>query len=145
MAIKRIEIDRHFQNLAKQVKDVIEDNEGSIDDQKEHVEYLMQLEITFREDIKRYSKGTETYSKFIKYITDEVGNMLTAKSYFREVAADYTKISEKIKNKDAKGLMEFHPNYSMIQFIVKNWGGSLPKKVQSTYNKFRIKKRTYRK
>ena len=65
MAIKRIEIDRHFQNLAKQVKDVIEDNEGSIDDQKEHVEYLMQLEITFREDIKRYSKGTETYSKFI--------------------------------------------------------------------------------
>jgi DNA-directed RNA polymerase specialized sigma subunit len=62
--------------------------------------------------------------------------MLTAKSYFREVAADYTKISEKIKNKDAKGLMEFHPNYSMIQFIVKNWGGSLPKKVQSTYNKF---------
>lgn len=136
MATKRIEIDRHFQNLAKQVKDVIEDNEGSIDDQKDHVEYIMQLEMTFIEDVKRYSKGVEAYSKFITYITDEVGNMLTAKSYFREVAADYTKISEKIKNKDAKGLMTFHPNYSMIQFIVENWGGPLPKRVQSTYNKF---------
>jgi DNA-directed RNA polymerase specialized sigma subunit len=136
MAFKRIEIDRHFQNLAKQIKDVIEDNEGSIDDQKEHVEKLMQLEITFREDIKRYSKGVETYAKFIKYITIEVGNMLTAKSYFREIAADYTKISDKMKNNDAKGLMTFHPNYSMIQFIVENWGGPLPKKVQSTYNKF---------
>jgi hypothetical protein len=136
MAFKRIEIDRHFQNLARQIKDVIEDNEGSIDDQKEHVERLMQLELTFREDIKRYSKGTEAYVKFIKYITIEVGNMLTAKSYFREIAADYTKISEKMKNDDAKGLMIFHPNYSMIQFIVENWGGPLPKKVQSTYNKF---------
>lgn len=136
MAFKRTEIDRHFQNLARQIKDVIEDNEGCIDDQKEHVERLMQLELNFREDIKKYSKGLEAYNKFIKYITIEVGNMLTAKSYFREVAADYTKISEKMKNKDAKGLMTFHPNYSMIQFIVENWGGPLPKRVQSTYNKF---------
>lgn len=136
MAFKRIEIDRHFQNLARQIKDVIEDNEGSIDDQKEHVERLMQLELTFKEDIKKYPKGAEAYVKFIKYITVEVGNMLTAKSYFREIAADYTKISEKMKNNDAKGLMIFHPNYSMIQFIVENWGGPLPKKVKSTHNKF---------
>lgn len=136
MAVKKIEIDRHFQNLAKKIKDVIEDNEGSIDEQKEHVEQLMKLEILFREDIKKYSKSTEAYSKFIDYIVNDVGNMLTAKSYFREVASDYTKISEKIKNKDAKGLMEFHPNYSMIQFIIDNWGGSLPKRAQSIYNKF---------
>lgn len=136
MASKRIEIDRHFQNLARQVKDVIEDNQGSIDDQKEHVERLMQLEASFKEDIKRYSKSTEVYGKFIVYITEEVGNMLTAKSYFREVSPDYTKIYEKIKNKDPKGLMSFHPNYSMIKFIVDNWGEPLPKKLQSIYNKF---------
>ena len=136
MALKKTEIDRHFQNLASQIKDVIEVNEGCIDDQKDHVERIMQLEITFREDIKRFAKGTEVYGKFIKYITVDIGNMLTAKSYFREVATDYTKISEKMKNKDAKGLMTFHPNYSMIQFVVENWGGPLPKKVQSTYDKF---------
>jgi hypothetical protein len=136
MAFKKIEIDRHFQNLAKQVKDVIEDNDASIDDQKEHVQKIMRLELSFREDVKLYSKGILAYSKFIEYITVEVGNMLTAKSYFREVASDYTKISDKIRNKDAKGLMEFHPNYSMIQFIVENWGGPLPKRVQSTYNRF---------
>jgi hypothetical protein len=136
MALKRTEIDRHFQNLAKQVKDVIEDNEGSIDDQQEQVERVMELELLFRDDIKRYSKGTEAYVKFIKYISVDVGNLLTAKSYFREVATDYTKISRKMKDKDAKGLMDFHPNYSMIQFVVDNWGGPLPKKVESTYKKF---------
>ena len=136
MSPKYIDIDRHFQNLAKQIKDVIEDNEAVVEDQKEHVERLMALERQFAKSISETLKGAETYSKFITYITVEVGNMLTAKSYFREVASDYTKISEKMRNNDAKGLMSFHPNYSMIQFVVNNWGAPLPKKARVIYDKF---------
>lgn len=121
MANKRFN-DREFQKLAVRIKHAILENEGQIGDQKDQVERLIELERKFRNDICKYSRSTEMYRLFIDYISNDVGNILSAQSYFREKSTLFNKkISPAIKSKNSQELMKFDINYQLIQFIVDNW------------------------
>jgi DNA-directed RNA polymerase specialized sigma subunit len=135
MASKRF-TDRDFQKLAERIKRAIKDNEGLIGDQKDQVERLVTLEREFRHCICQHNQSTKVYQLFIHHICEEVGNILTAQSFFREKSKVFRKdISPLIKTKDAKGLMEFDINYKFIKFIVENWKGKFPAKANNLYIK----------
>jgi hypothetical protein len=97
---------------------------------------MLELEKSFVRVLKRYSVGVQCYSKFIYYITDELGNILNAKPYFRERSTTFNKfLSKAFKDKNPKGLMNFHPNYKFLQFCMKNME-SIPPKIQEVYDKY---------
>jgi len=127
--------DREFQKLAERIKNAINENEGLIGDQQAQVEKLVSLERKFRNDICKYSKSNDVYADFIDYVVNDLGNILSAQSYFREMSKVFNKrISPAIKERNAQALMEFDINYQLIQFIVKNWGGPLPARAQKFYD-----------
>lgn len=86
--------------------------------QREQVEKLLGLERDFQEALRVHSKGVWAYQKFVTYITEEKGNILHARPYFRERQPFFTKkISPALKAKDAKALMAFRANFRLIQFL----------------------------
>jgi DNA-directed RNA polymerase specialized sigma subunit len=133
---KRIILDRDFQELAARVNNALIENDGLIGDQKAQVEKVFDLEKKFLAVIKKYSKTTSIYESFIRYIHEDLGNVLSAKSFFREAAIEFNKnISPVIKDRDAKSLMKFHGNYQLIKYIVDSWG-PLPVKIEKCYEDF---------
>jgi hypothetical protein len=131
--------DRKFQELAAQVNQALEDNEGLIGDQKAQVERLMTLEKRFQKRIRPYSRTITVYQKFIDHIVIVHGNILNAQSYFREKKEALNKgISPAIKNRDVYKLMNFHINFQMIQFIKDNWGSPLPKELNKIYEDIKV-------
>lgn len=97
---------------------------------------MLDLERSFMRTLKRYSVGVQCYTKFIQYITDELGNILNAKPYFRERSTTFNKfLSKAFKDKNPKVLMNFHPNYKFIQFCIRNMD-SIPSKIQEIYEKY---------
>ena len=126
MARKRLN-DREFQKLATRIKHAIVTNEGQIGDQKDQVERLVNLERKFRNDIRKYDRSIDVYRLFIDYVCKELGNILSAQSYFREKSTVFNRsISPAIKEKNPYELMKFDINYKFIKFIVDNWEDDLP-------------------
>lgn len=129
--------DRDFQELAARINNAIIENEGLIGDQKEQVELLFSLERKFQHAINKYSQTIDIYKKFINFIINENGNILSARPYFREKSDVFSKgITEAIKNNDPEALMKFDINYQLINFIVKNWKGKFPERVEDKYKDF---------
>lgn len=127
--------DREFQKLAEKIKHAIQENEGLIGDQQAQVERLVSLERKFRNDICKYSKSNDVYAAFIDYIRNDLGNILSAQSYFREMSKVFNKhISPAIKEKDTQELMKYDINYQLIKFIVDNWEGDLPARASKFYD-----------
>lgn len=127
--------DREFQKLTKKIKNAINDNEGLIGDQQAQVERLVSLERKFKNDICKYSKSNDVYAAFINFIREDLGNILSAQSYFREMSKVFNKyISPAIKDKNAQELMKYDINYQFIKFIRDNWGGNLPLRAQKYYD-----------
>ena len=129
--------DREFQNLATRINSAIIANDGLIGDQKEQVDLLYSLERKFQFYVNKYQKTVDIYKKFIDYIVKEKGNILSARTYFREKKGVFSsQITPMINNGDAQGLMEFDANYQLIKFIVDSWGGKLPERVSRYYKEF---------
>lgn len=127
--------DREFQKLTEKIKNAIDDNEGLIGDQQAQVERLLSLERKFRNDIRKYSKSNDVYAAFITFITEDLGNILSAQSYFREMSKVFNKhISTAIKTRDTQELMKYDINYQLIKFIKDNWGEDLPERAQKYYD-----------
>jgi DNA-directed RNA polymerase specialized sigma subunit len=128
--------DRDFQKLAAKVNQTLINNENLIGDQKTQVENVMALEVSFIDSIKKHTRGYETYDLFILFIIKDLGNILSARPYFRETGVDFTKnITPAIKGRNPKRLMDFQGNFMLIKFIVDNWGSPLPKKSDDIYQK----------
>jgi len=145
MAKNKLEFDQHFQKLSELVNFKLEVNnykkltkKQKDQLQEKQVNNVYELEDIFKKSLRNTApeKLTSVYQKFITYIRKDIGNILVSQSYFREKKTSFTKISKCIKNDDPKGLMEFHPNYNLIAFIVKNWEDPLPLKTQSVYDRF---------
>lgn len=132
---KKPKMDFDFQNLAEKIDLILQKNEEDLTDQKEQVERVFILEKRFQERLKKYAKSKEVYKSWLHTIRD--GNILLAKSYFRETIQVFNaKISGTIKDGNIENLMNFHPNYYLIKHIVDNWGGPLPKGLQETFDQF---------
>jgi DNA-directed RNA polymerase sigma subunit (sigma70/sigma32) len=129
--------DRDFQELAIKVNNTLIQNDGLIGDQKQQVELLFSLENKFKNSIQRYQQTHDIYIKFINHIVNNNGNILSARPYFREKADVFSsKITEAIKEKDARSLMKCDINFQFIDFIVKNWKGKLPERTRGYYKDF---------
>ena len=132
----------HFRKLASQVKTVIANNKGLIGDQKKQVELLYSLETKFQYYAKKHRQTTVIYKKFVEYITKDIGNILSARIYFREKNNTFNAfIAKALKASDIKALKEFHGNYHLINFIYNNWEGKLPVKVERYYNEVKEARR----
>ena len=128
---------REFQELAARINATIIENEGLIGDQKDQVELVYILEQKFKHFIQNYKTTIDVYEKFVKYITEVNGNILSARPYFREKAETFGyAITKAIKENNAKELMKFDINFQLIDFIVKNWGGPLPERPDRYYKDF---------
>jgi len=128
---------REFQELAAKVNNAILDNEGLIGDQKDQVELLFSLEQKFKRNIQKYQQSVEVYKKFVNFIVNNKGNILSARPYFREKADVFnSKIAKAIKEGNLTLLMTFDINFQLIDFIVKNWRGSLPERPKRYYDEF---------
>lgn len=134
---KKFFVDREFQRLASSINTSIVRNEEDNSDQRKQVEKVVKLEKYFANALKRYARATEVYVMFAEFVRNDLGNILSAKPYFRETPANFTKhISPAIREKNAKRLMDFHPNYQLIKFVVTRWGEPLPANLQSIYDRF---------
>lgn len=134
---KRRPTDREFQQLTAQINQTIIDNDGLIGDQKDQVELLLQLESKFKFTICKYTQAVDVYGKFIDFIVNENGNILSARPYFREKGATFSKgITKAIRERDPVALMEYDINYQLINFIVTNWKGKLPERPKRYYEDF---------
>ena len=139
MAKHKLYIDRDFQKLAIQVNQALIDNENLIGDQKTQVEKVMGLEKSFIDSLKKYSRGNEVYGLFIDFVLKDLGNILSARPYFREGGPEFTKhITPAIKSHNSKKLMDFKANFMLIKFVVDNWGSPLPKQTETIYKKLVI-------
>lgn len=119
--------DRYFQKLTANVNGAIIKNKGLIGDQQEQVELLMSLERKFQHFIQKYQQTYKIYEKFVLYITKDVGNILTAQSYFRERNTVFSsEISSIFKENNYRKIGEQKINFQLVDFIVKNWKGKLP-------------------
>lgn len=103
--------------------------------QEKMVNDLLAKEEVFKNLIFTFTEGNEAYMKFLNEILEVNGNILTAKPYFREVAETFfEKISGAIRDKDVFTLQKFHINYRFIKFIMDNWVGKVPSKVQKAFD-----------
>ena len=128
---------REFQELTAKINNVIKQNEGLIGDQKAQVELLVSLEDKFKYFIQKPKQIVSVYQKFINYIVNENGNILSARPYFRERSGVLSKgITKAIKENKPEDLMKYHINYQLIDFIVSNWEGPLPERAGRYYREF---------
>lgn len=134
---KKFPTDREFQDLAARVNQALIDNDGLIGDQKDQVELVVTLEKRFKNYALKYQQTTDIYGKFIDFIINDNGNILSARPYFREKADVFSSgITKAIKEDDAEALTKFDINFQLIDFIVNNWKGQLPEKISKCYDEF---------
>jgi DNA-directed RNA polymerase specialized sigma subunit len=124
--------DNHFKLFAGQLEKAIE-KYGSVDEiviverQRKQVEKLVSLERKFRRTLVNHPWGPGVYRSFIKMITEERGNILAARPFFRERQDVFTaKISKALRDKKEKRLYPFAINYQFVRFVMesRNWKGS---------------------
>jgi DNA-directed RNA polymerase specialized sigma subunit len=90
--------------------------------QQEQVNSLSALELKFRDELLSSDLAETAYNRFIEFITEDLGNILRAKPYFRERKdAFQNHIARALKEKDWKALKGFHVNYLFINIVTKNW------------------------
>lgn len=127
--------DDGFYWLAKQITSVIQHNSKEYGlEQKEEVEKLMVMEELFRKEILKYGQSRSIYELFILKIVASNKNILSARPYFRERAATFSKeITPAIKEGNVDALQQFKINFLMISFIMKSWKGQPPARVQELF------------
>ena len=107
--------------------------------QKNQVERMMELEEIFRKTINSYKQSDKIYKKFLIFIKMEKGNILTARPYFRENSKTFGDfISDAFKENDSERIKDFHINFKLMKFIIKNWRGTLPAKATAAWDEHKI-------
>jgi DNA-directed RNA polymerase specialized sigma subunit len=116
--------DSHFRLFAGQLEKAIE-KYGGVDEiviverQRKQVERLVSLERKFRRTLVKHYWGPAVYRDFIKMITEERGNILAARPFFRERQDVFTaKISKALRDKKEKRLYPFAINYQFVKFVM---------------------------
>jgi DNA-directed RNA polymerase specialized sigma subunit len=142
MSNNKTQFSQEFKNFAKSANLKIQANKVPNYDQGAHVNTVFALENSIKNSLQSASpeRLAVVYQMFITHIKYDVGNILSAQSFFREKKKEFNKISKAIKNSDIPTLLQYHINYNLIEFIKENWGAPFPSKVQTVYNKF-IKER----
>lgn len=138
MAKKKVDFkpDNSFYQLADEVTRAIKNNKNDNTEQKEQVELLMKLEQDFKKSVLKYPRQCrEIYKRFILMVIVDNKNILSARPYFREKSAVFSKsITPAIRDGDYETLKKFHINFLLIDFIKQNWKGAFPERCQDLYD-----------
>ena len=87
--------------------------------QQRQFETLVGLEDEFRRVLVAHRSGAGVYRDFVRYICQEVRNILAARPYFRERQRVFTRdISVVLKRQEPLLLFKFHFNYQFVNFVV---------------------------
>lgn len=127
-----------FYNLANRVASILKENGcQSISKkeftkiQKDQVNRMLELEESFRKTICQYKQSDKIYQKFMMFIKIEKGNILLARPYFRERSTVFgAEVSPAFKEDNYLELKRFTINIKLMEFIIENWRGKLPKKAE---------------
>lgn len=104
-----------------------EDEDGR--NQKKLLEALFDLEIKFRDTMLSTPEGIEVYKKFIDYIINDKGNILSARIYFRERQDTFSsQISSTFSTNKPNQLTKYNINYPFAKWAFDKYVG--PKKDQ---------------
>ena len=88
--------------------------------QKNQVESLVSLEEQWKQTLIAHAWGPKVYRQFVEFIREEVGNILSARPYFRERQTHFVQfISPALRNKDPEALYPHRINASFILWALK--------------------------
>jgi DNA-directed RNA polymerase specialized sigma subunit len=104
-------------------------------------ERLVAEEDKFRKLLLSSSEGRAIYGKFMAYINEVKGNLLSAQVYFRERQKTLNKkMSRSFERNKPELLHDFHVNYRFVKWALENYNGFDRKKLTSIFkqiHKFR--------
>lgn len=124
--------DKHFKQFAVSLERAIEKYGGVeeitlVERQKQQIETLVSLEKKFRKTLIQHAWGPSVYRSFLSMITEERGNILAARPFFRERQDIFIeKIAKALRTQNAKLLYPFAVNYQFVRFVMnaRNWRGN---------------------
>lgn len=88
-------------------------------DQKKMLDELIQLEANFKKVILSHKSGNDTYVKFMDFIMNEKGNILSARVYFRERQQTFSsKLFKAFHKKNASMLHKFRINFLFAKWCL---------------------------
>lgn len=124
--------DNHFRHFAVSVERAIEqygsiEEVGVVERQKEQIEGLVALEKKFRKTLIKHPWGPNVYRDFVRYITEERGNILAARPFFRERQDVFTnKIAKALKDRKQRALYPFNINFQFVKWVMdaRDWKGN---------------------
>lgn len=133
--------DRSYQELTERINNKIKQNKkmlsAGFEEQREQVELVLSLEKKLQYQMSKYKTTRVVFKKFIDFIIREEGNILRARPYFREQSGVFSKyISKLLKVEDINGLLNYQMNYQLLIFLVNNWPGKMPEKVEQYWNDY---------
>lgn len=110
--------------------------------QKQLLEELFQLETKFRDTLISTQEGSEVYKKFVEFILNDKGNILSARVYFRERQDTFSSnISSAFQNNKPTQLFKFAINYPFAKWAFDRYKGPKSSQLQSTlYEIIRVRK-----
>lgn len=101
--------------------------QGQNDSNETLLNQLLALEHRFKVALMSVPQGRAMYRKFMDYIMNDCGNMLSARSYFRERQDVCTqKIFKAFHKNNPKMLHAFRINYEFVRWVTETYKG--PKK-----------------
>jgi len=126
-----------FKQFIKVMNEVLADNISSDGrNQQDLLEDLFKLEDKFRDILISTNEGKKVYKEFVNYITEEKGNILSARVYFRERQETFSnKISRCFKEVKPHLLYKFHINYNFAKWVCDNYRGPKRKSLSHNYKK----------
>jgi len=128
---------RDYRKLTKRLTNKINENTKDSSTQEELANKLVDLENKFQKTIKSYEQSKTIYKEFIYYIHNVLGNILSAKPYFRETSGVINnKINKAISMGNVDELIEFKINYQLIDFIMNRWINP-PKRLSDLFEKIK--------
>lgn len=116
--------DPHFRVFASSLEKAIghykqKDTKDFLQRQKEQVDLLVKLEKDFRLTLIAHSEGVKIYKKFVKFICDDLRNILAARPYFRERQSVFTReIGRALHRRSERSLFRYAFNFRFVQFVL---------------------------
>lgn len=133
-----------FQSFLREMNSVLRQNESdSSKRQSELFGQLFALEREFRDTLLATAYGRELYFKFMHFITQEMGNILYARPYFRERQDTFSRRMSKAfkafkddkddqsraaKDEKSQMIYKFRINFLFADWILKQWNPEIDKK-----------------
>lgn len=109
-----------FKQFVSSMDAILREGEGnSTAQQKAMLNKLFALENKFKKLLLSHDEGRAVYKKFMRFILEDKGNMLSARVYFRERQDTFSnKMFNAFHKKNSRMLHKFKINFIFIQWVL---------------------------